>query len=109
MHPSTSETAIMILFSQGLQSYLPLGSNERLANQNLGVPVSYVFGDADWMRHCEEDFAKEVVMMTQPTQPDNHFYVCSRSGHNLHIDNPIGLTSLMKAYFLGLGSCDKSE
>lgn len=58
MHASTSETAIMILFSQGLQSFLPLGSAERLANPNLSFPVSYVFGDTDWMRHCEDDFSK---------------------------------------------------
>jgi pimeloyl-ACP methyl ester carboxylesterase len=109
MNPSTSECGLMVLFSQDLQAHLPLGATNKLSNPELRVPVSFVFGDNDWMRFTEDDYGKEVVKATQQTQPENHFYICHISGHNLHTENPKGLTDAMKYFYLNIGSGDKSE
>lgn len=88
MRPSSQECAIMVLFTQGLQALMPLGTDEKLGSPNLPFSVSFVYGTDDWMRYCDDDFGKECIKKTQTSKARNHFYLCPDSGHNLQMDNP---------------------
>ena len=65
MRPSTSDKALMICLSKGLQAYLPLGSKDKLCNPECPIKFSCVYGDNDWMRFCDEDYG-QVCVMEQP-------------------------------------------
>jgi hypothetical protein len=49
MRPGSTEEAIFILFDMGLHALMPLDCQTRLANANLPFPVSFIFGERDWM------------------------------------------------------------
>ena len=61
MKRSTSEASLMVMFSQGLQALLPLGTEDKLGDPKLEFPVSFIMGDQDWVRHCDEDFGQLCV------------------------------------------------
>lgn len=84
-----------------MQAHLPLGSVNKLANPECPIPYSLAFGDKDWMPLCDDNFGKTCIELTQPNSPSNHFYLCANAGHNLHMDNPKGLSEVMKMFFLG--------
>ena len=93
---------LMVLFTKGFQSHLPLGTKEKFANPNFPIPVSIVMGDRDWMRKCDDDYGKICVeARLENHNPDlkfeekGHFYICPTSGHNLHMDNPIATTNII--------------
>ena len=89
MRQGTTEYAIHGLFTPALQAHLPLGSSERLGSRDSPVPVSFFYGDDDWMLKAEED-AAQICVFKHKTKFGNrsNFYLIPRAGHNLHIDNP---------------------
>mmetsp|Transcript_4880 Transcript_4880/g.7325 ORF Transcript_4880/g.7325 Transcript_4880/m.7325 type:complete len:149 (-) Transcript_4880:37-483(-) len=108
MRKSSSECSIMVLFSNGLQAHLPLGTPEKLANPDFSLPVSFVMGSEDWVRFCDEDYG-EVVIGSRPSNSDSsipyhekgHYHFCPNSGHNLHQDNPNGFGNIIIKDLLG--------
>ena len=100
MSPSTSECSLMVLLSQGLQANLPLGTKDKLANPEFPIGVSFIYGQGDWMRLCDDDFGK-ICIDAQDPEKGGKMYICPNSGHNLQTDNPVGLANLLAHDLLG--------
>lgn len=94
MRPGTTEYALMICFKLGLYPQLtPLGHPSKLANPDYPVPISFIYGEADWVRSLDEDYAKIVVAASQ--FPESKFHLVSFSDHNMHMDNPIEFANII--------------
>ena len=50
-----------ILFNSQMQAVLPLGVPEKLANKEFSLPISFIYGDKDWIQLIEEDIADRVL------------------------------------------------
>lgn len=49
MREGSTEYAIFICFELGLWAVNPLESQKRLGNPEFALPVSFYYGDSDWM------------------------------------------------------------
>lgn len=49
--PCTTERAFTIMFRQSVLAYEPLATRERLLNPEFQMPMSFVYGDNDWVRN----------------------------------------------------------
>ena len=58
MRQSTSDLGLQILFSKGIQSNLPLGTEDKFGDPNFPIPVSIVMGANDWVRKCDDDYGR---------------------------------------------------
>jgi len=47
--PGSTEFAIFHLFDMGLHAHIPLNDERRLARNDLPFPVSFIYGEHDWM------------------------------------------------------------
>jgi len=45
----------MILFDLGLYSKLPLGTPDKMANDQFPIPFSFIYGERDWVRTVDVD------------------------------------------------------
>ena len=95
MRKSSTETALIVLFSIGLQANLPLGTAKKLMNPEFSIPVSFIMGENDWVRHCDEDKGKDCVNArianhdeSVPNHLRGNYLSCPSSGHNMQMDNP---------------------
>jgi len=62
MRPGTTEYALMICFSLGLYSnVVPLGHEDKLCNKEFPIPISFIYGEKDWVRSVDSDYGKLVV------------------------------------------------
>ena len=68
MREGTTEYSPMILFNHQMLALIPLGVKEKLARDGLEIPVSFVYGDNDWVQMIEEDIADTV------TSANKYFY-----------------------------------
>jgi hypothetical protein len=57
MREGTTEYAPMINFSLTLKAHLPLGIKEKLMNPDFPLPITFIYGDNDWVLFIEEDIA----------------------------------------------------
>jgi len=39
----------MVNFNMNLQAHLPLGTADKLANSRFPLPMSFIYGDDDWV------------------------------------------------------------
>jgi len=90
----------MVNFALGLVCKLPLESQDKLANPNFPIPVGFIYGDNDWVTNCELD-APQRVAEANPDKAKSHALICPGAGHNLHMDNPIGLSNMIINELLG--------
>ena len=51
----------MVNFGLGLVCKLPLEAENKLGNPNFPIPVSFIYGDDDWVANFELDAPKRVV------------------------------------------------
>ena len=43
-------------------SHLPLGTEEKLSNPDFPIPISFIYGDQDWVYNfVDGDYAKNCV------------------------------------------------
>lgn len=61
MRDGTTEYAPMVNFDLSLTAKLPLGIRDKLANENFPLPISFIYGDNDWVQMLEEDIADIVI------------------------------------------------
>lgn len=101
MRPGTSEHGIMVCFNFSLQTTLALGTAEKLLNPEFPIPLSFVYGDKDWTRVVDQDFAKECVAANK-FKENSHFFLCPDSDHNMHMDNPQALANILINNFMDL-------
>ena len=90
MRKSSTESALMVLFTIGLQAKLPLGTKKKLKNPEFPIPVSFIMGDNDWVRFCDEDKGQECVEARVANHDDavpkhmkGNYHFCPSSGHNM--------------------------
>ena len=57
----TTEYAIMINFELGMQAKIPLSNHDVLGNPNYPVPISFVYGDNDWVPRTDEGASKRLI------------------------------------------------
>jgi len=63
----------------------PLESPSLLGNPELPFPVSFFYGDIDWM---DIEGGRRVVEINQFKGTHSHVYEVSNSDHHMYIDNP---------------------
>ena len=56
------------------------------ANKDTPFPVSFIYGDSDWVNNMESGAGKIIVDANQ--NPESKFHIVPKAGHNLHMDNP---------------------
>jgi hypothetical protein len=49
MRPGTTEYALMVQFRVGLICEIPLGAKDRLGSPTVPFPISFIYGDKDWV------------------------------------------------------------
>ena len=100
LRKGTSEHAITVNFNFSLEPHLPLGTAEKLASPEFPIPISFIYGDHDWTRVVDQDYAKVCVEANQ-FKEDSKFHLVPDSDHNMHMDNPEELSSLIIDDLLG--------
>ena len=60
MREGTSEYALLVMFTQGIQAHEPLGTPDKLASPEFPIPISYILGDVDWVRFCDQHDTENV-------------------------------------------------
>lgn len=94
MRPGTTEFALMVCFELGLYSkVVPLAHEDRLGNKDFPIPVSFFYGDKDWVRSVEMDAGKAVVEVSQ--HAESKYHLVTNSDHNMHMDNPLDFSNLI--------------
>lgn len=100
----------MVNFNITLCAHLPLGIKAKLANEHFPLPISFIYGDNDWVQMLEEDIADIVVSKNKygvysdkygqfdpelleegeemPGVFTSQIHIVPTSDHNMHIDNP---------------------
>ena len=84
MREGSTEYAIFICFEIGMFAHNPLEAVNRLGNPDLPIPVSFYYGDIDWM---DVNGGKRVVERNQ-FKDISRVYVVSNSDHHMYLDNP---------------------
>jgi pimeloyl-ACP methyl ester carboxylesterase len=92
MRPGTTEYALLICFDQGFYSRVtPLGHPEKL--NALSIPVSFFYGEDDWVRRVDKEGGKAVVEASP--HKESQYHIVTNSDHNMHMDNPTELANLI--------------
>ena len=55
MRSGPTEQAIFLLFNPDLHAFLPLGHQSKLGSLDFKVPVSFFYGENDWVLFVEEN------------------------------------------------------
>ena len=66
-----------------------------LKRKDFPIPVSFIYGDKDWVQHFEEDIAWDIVRENQFCGQDSEecginiskVHIIPSSDHSMHMDN----------------------
>ena len=100
MKEGSTEYAIFHQFYPGMYAKKPLEIEEKLGNQNLNLPISFFYGDRDWM---DESAGRRVLLkniyggQSQDLESErlSQHYIVPRSDHHMYFDNPTDFVDLM--------------
>jgi pimeloyl-ACP methyl ester carboxylesterase len=90
MKPSSTDTSILTSFAPGFVCQDPLDSPLKLSSGKFPIPVSFIYGELDWVRVIEEDGPKNVVE-ANPNK-GSKIHVIKNSDHNIQMENPDDLS-----------------
>jgi pimeloyl-ACP methyl ester carboxylesterase len=91
LRPGSTEYALFVCFDHYFHAILPLDDENCL--RGLDVPISFVYGDRDWMTNV----GKHDLLSTNPHQGlHSHYYTLEDSDHNVFFDNPDGLVEIIR-------------
>ena len=85
MRDGSTEYAIFICFEVGMFAKNPLETLDRLGNPALPIPVSFFYGDSDWM---DVNAGRRVVNNNKFKGSYSHVYMVTNSDHHMYFDNP---------------------
>ena len=85
MREGTTEYAIFICFRIGMFAINPLENLSRLGNPDLNLPVSFFYGDIDWM-DCNG--GERIVERKNHCKDISKVYIVKNSDHHMYMDNP---------------------
>jgi len=76
-----------------------LHASEKLANPDFPVPISFIFGDRDWV----DSTGSEVVVRANKffESGESQLHIVSNSDHNMHMDHPEELVAKITGDILG--------
>ena len=102
MREGSTEYAIFICFEIGLWALNPLESETRLGNPDIAIPISFYYGDSDWMDHRggRRVVDKNIFKYSNEATEDkgmSQVHIINESDHHLYLDNPKELAGLMIA------------
>jgi cardiolipin-specific phospholipase len=66
-------------------AFRPLETEEFLGNSNLTIPVSFFYGDIDWM---DKKSGERIVDKNKFKDQYSHVYIVTNSDHHMYLDNP---------------------
>jgi len=99
MPQSDFEKAIMTQIQYGMYAYHPLSEPDRLGNPELKFPISFAYGDKDFLgtRGAEQICNANMFRETGESQ----IFIIPNSGHPIHTDNPVALCKAITGAFDG--------
>lgn len=68
-----------------MHAHNPLEDKERLGNPDYPIPVSFYYGDIDWM---DIKGGERVVEANKFNGISSFVYTVSKSDHHMYLDNP---------------------
>ena len=92
MQEGSTEYAIFICFEVGMFAINPLETEKFLGNKDLPFPVSFFYGDIDWM---DKKGGDRVVSANKFKDTQSHIYVVTNSDHHMYLDNPTEFAALI--------------
>jgi len=98
MREGSTEYAIFICFHLGMFPVNALEVESKLGNPELPFPVSFFYGDADWMHRMDEQAAERVINRNKFKGTQSHVYLVysvaktvserdSRNDKRVHMQN----------------------
>ena len=91
MRDGSSEYAIFICFKLGMVAENPLENEDRLGNSELPIPISFFYGDQDWM---DVKGGKRVIERSK-FKKLSQVYIVTNSDHHMYLDNPDEFAALI--------------
>ena len=89
----TSEAALFVLFDFGLFAHDPLNKPSTLACSNFPLPISFIFGQHDWV---SSEGSQDVILANRYRQTgESQLHVVPKSNHDLMSDNPTELARVL--------------
>ena len=86
------------MFRQSVLAFEPLARRDRLLNPEFQLPISFVYGDNDWVRkEVDLDLADRLKDINKNIK----VYQLADSTHDMLFDNPLNLCNLIKNDLLG--------
>lgn len=85
MREGSTEYAIFVCFKLGMFAVNPLESENRLGNPQLNLPISFYYGDIDWM---DPEGGKRILEKNIYGGKVSHLYMVNNSDHHMYLDNP---------------------
>ena len=86
MKQGSTEYAIFVCFQVGMFAINYLEHETRLGNPDLNLPMSYFYGDIDWM---DEQAGLRVVSKNRYAASKlSEVYFITNSDHHMYFDNP---------------------
>ena len=67
-----------------------MGTDKKLASSEFPIPISFYYGDQDWVLYVDENAADICVSQNKKKhgQHKSINYCVQNAGHNMHMDNP---------------------
>ena len=96
MREGSTEYALFIQFELGMWAINPLETRERLGS--LPIPVSFFYGDRDWMDYRGGQRVIEQNRFYNAEAKEkglSQVYIISDSDHHLYFDNPVEFAKLI--------------
>lgn len=76
----------MIQFNDKLFCQSPLNGADKLANKEFPVPISFVYGDRDWVNSLGSEDVVKANKFFESGEAQLH--IVTKSDHNMHTENP---------------------
>lgn len=92
MRDGSTEYAIFIQFHVGMFAKNYLEHEDRLLNPDLDLPMSFFYGDIDWM---DEESGRRIVAKNRYRDTESKLYIVTSSDHHMYLDNPAEFASLI--------------
>jgi pimeloyl-ACP methyl ester carboxylesterase len=92
-----------------MSAHIPLGTSDKLASEKFQIPISFIYGDNDWVHVLEEDISEKILKSNKFTSDKNgvlssRIHFVPGCDHAMHMENPEALAHIMinDIYDLGL-------
>ena len=93
MRPASTSQALFIQHDVGLHAHEPLDSEDQLRNPTLNFPISFIYGERDWM---DSRGSREIVKSSKFfASGESQLHILQGAGHQLFMNNTEGFIELM--------------